>query len=140
MWDLEPRGGTVRALASLAYFSAVALLVLLQELGLRLRREERRAWWAGNGRDVLNALGCAGVAAALLAHGFPFPAAVAAGATVTLAVFGTSIFFETQARVAHPRAWALAAALLVALPVLLFPGQTVRGLGRLLSWLFPLPA
>ena len=42
----------------------MALLVWFQELGQWLKREERRAWWAGHGRDLLNA---AGLTAAQLA-------------------------------------------------------------------------
>ena len=46
MGSLEPRSAAVAAAVAL-YLAAVALLILLQEVGLRLRREERRAWWAG---------------------------------------------------------------------------------------------
>ncbi len=138
MWDLEPRESLTRACAAVGYLAAVALLVLLQEVGLWLRREEGRAWWAGHGRDLLNGLGFAGVTSALRAFGFPLPAGLAGGATVTLAVFGTSIFFETQAGVAHPRARALAAALLLAAPVLLFPEAVLSGLSALARELFAL--
>src|SRR5512140_3525654 len=119
MWTpLEPRGPGGKALGGALYLASVALLVLLQEVGLRLRREERRAWWAGNGRDLLNAVGFASVAAALRAYGFPLPAALVAGASLTLVLFGTSIFMETQTSTRHPRAWALAVGLAVAVPVL----------------------
>jgi hypothetical protein len=137
MWSMEAKSAEARTLAAALYLASVALLVMLQEIGLRLRREERRAWWAGSGRDVLNAVGFAAVAAALRAYGFPAPAALVAAATLTLVLFGTSIFMETRSRVAHPRAWALAAGLAIAVPVLLVPGAVVAALGRVATALFP---
>src|SRR5512141_2461467 len=125
MWTLEPRGPGEKALAAALYLASVALLVLLQEIGLRLRREERRAWWAGNGRDLLNGVGFAAVTASLRAYGFPLAGALFAGATLTLALFGTSIFMETQARARRPRAWALVAGLTFAAPVLAFPSEVL---------------
>jgi hypothetical protein len=137
MDSLEPRSAAMRAVAAGGYLAAVALLVLLQEVGLRLRREESRAWWAGSGRDLLNSLGFAAVAAALRGYGFPLAAAVGVGATLTLALFGTSIFMETQVETARPRAWALAAGLVIAAPVLAFPGDVLGAFGRATRALFP---
>jgi hypothetical protein len=138
LWTLEARGTAARTAAAAAYLVAVALHVALQELGVRLRREEARAWWAGNGRDLLNAVGFAAVAAALRAYGFPLPAALATGGTLTLALFGTSVFMDRQDRIVRRRAWALLAALVLALPVLLFPGEVLEALGRVASRLFPI--
>jgi hypothetical protein len=136
---LEARSAGMRVAAAALYLAAVALLVLLQEIGLRLRREERRAWWAGSGRDLLNAVGFAAVAAALRAFGFPLAAAIAVGATVTLALFGTSIFMETQIDTARPRAWALVAGVVLATPVLVFPGDVLSAFGWAARALFPFP-
>jgi hypothetical protein len=138
MDTLEARSAAMRAAAAALYVAAVALLVLLQEVGLRLRREERRAWWAGTGRDLLNAVGFAAVGAALRAYGFPLPAAVAVGGTVTLLLFGTSIFMETQVDTRRPRAWALAVGVALAGPVLLFPGAVLHAFGMAARGLFPL--
>jgi hypothetical protein len=137
MDSLEPRSATLRVVAAGLYLAAVALLVLLQEVGLRLKREERRAWWAGSGRDLLNAVGFAAVAAALWAFGFPLAAAIAVGATVTLALFGTSIFMETQIDTSRPRAWALLVGILLAAPVVVFPAQALSAFGRIARGLFP---
>jgi len=138
LWTLEGRSATARALAAGAYLAAVALFVALQELGVRLRREEARAWWAGNGRDLLNAVGFAAVAASLRAYGFPLAAALAVGGTLTLAVFGTSVFMDRQDRIVRRRAWALLVAMVLAFPVLLFPSELLDALGRVLRQLFPL--
>jgi len=137
MWSFEDRSALARAAAAAFYLASVALLVLLQEVGLRLRREERRAWWAGNGRDLLNAVGFAAVAASLRTYGFPLAGALFAGATLTLALFGTSIFMETQARTERPRTWALAVGLAFAAPVLVFPAQVLDAFARAATALFP---
>jgi hypothetical protein len=115
----------------------VALLVLLQEVGLRLRREEQRAWWAGNGRDLLNLAGAAAVSAALRAYGYSLPAAIALGGTLTLLLFGTSVFVETRVSLRRPRVLALVAGLVLAAPAVAFPGAVLRALGRLVGALFP---
>ncbi|HTP49460.1 MAG TPA: hypothetical protein VMK42_02080 [Anaeromyxobacteraceae bacterium] len=138
MWSLEARSSTGRAIAAALYLAAVVLFVLLQEIGLRLRKAERRAWWAGNGRDVLNAVGLAAVTVSLRAYGFPLPAALVVGATITLALFGTSIFMETKAFVKRPRAWSLAVGLLFATPVLIFPARVLDLFARVASNLFSL--
>ena len=137
MWIIDARSGAAHTAAAAMYLAAVALLVLLQEVGLRLRREESRAWWAGNGRDLLNAVGFAAVAASLRAYGFPLPVALVAAATLTLALFGTSVFMETRARVRRPRGWALAVGLAIAVPVLLVPGEVIEALERVSAVLFP---
>ena len=137
MWSFEARGALARWAAAACYLASVALLVLLQEIGLWLRREERRAWWAGNGRDVLNGVGFAAVTASLRAYGFPLAGALFAGATLTLALFGTSIFMETQARTRRPRAWAVAVGLAFATPVLAFPGEVLGAFARAATALFP---
>ena len=70
MWTIDPSPGTPRALAVGAYLAAGLAFLLAQEIGLRLRDEEQRAWWAGNGRDLLNA---AGLVAITPAAGFVAP-------------------------------------------------------------------
>ena len=140
MWSLEPRVPAARAVAAAGYLAAVALLVVLQEVGLRLRRRESRAWWPGTGRDLLNLLGFAAVTATLRAYGFPLPPALAVGATVTLALFGTSIFMETRAGLGRPRLWALTVGLALATPVVVFPGAFLGAFARLALGLFPVPS
>jgi hypothetical protein len=135
--SLDPRTDGARAAAAVAYLASVALLVLLQELGLRLRREEQRAWWAGNGRDILNAVGLAAVVGSLRAFGFPLPAALGVGGSMTLLLFGTSIFVETRERLRHARALAVVAGLAFAAPVLLFPGAVLAVFARVTAALFP---
>src|SRR5512147_1906447 len=88
MWSLEPTSTVPRAAAGAAHLAAMVLFVWFQEIGQRLRREEHRAWWAGTGRDLLNAAGLAAIAFSLHAAGFPGAAALLAGGTETLVIFG----------------------------------------------------
>jgi hypothetical protein len=135
MWMLEP-AGLPRGTSSAAHLAAMALLVWFQELGQKLRREEHRAWWAGTGRDLLNAAGLGAIAASLRAAGFPGPAALVTGAVETLAVFGIYTFTSWR-RLAHPRAYAIAAGAVVCLPALAWPRAVVALLADLTAFVFP---
>ncbi|HEY7724822.1 MAG TPA: hypothetical protein VH880_05780 [Anaeromyxobacteraceae bacterium] len=137
MWSLEPRSDLSRVAASAAHLAAIGLLVWFQELGARLRREEHRAWWAGTGRDLLNAAGLAAIALSLLGAGWPGPAALVAGVTETLLVFGIYTYASTRTALAHRRAAAIAGGLLVCLPALVFPAEVVGLLGEAARSLFP---
>ncbi len=139
MWTLEPGDGAARLLAAAVYLAAVGGFLWLQELGLRLRREEHRAWWAGTGRDLLNLAGLAAIAAALRLMGFPWPAALLVGGTLTLLLFGASVLVATQLEVSHPRAWSAGAGILLALPVLLFPERIATAFGAIAAALSATP-
>jgi len=136
MWSLEPRSTAVRGLAGAACVAAALLVVLLQQIGVRLRREEHRAWWAEMGRDLLNAVGFAMLAAALRLFGYPPPAAILVGGTLTLVFFGAYVFMATQAGSAHPRAWALAVGLAAVVPALGWPAELVEAIGEITARLF----
>lgn len=136
-WTLEPTSAVSRGVAAAAYLAATAIFGMLQEVGLRLRREEQGAWWAGSGRDLLNLCGFAALGGTLRLFGFPVPAALFVGGTLTLYLFGTYVFMTTQTAVRRPRAWALALGLVGALPVLLWPAEVVALSGDLLGSLFP---
>ncbi len=137
LWTLEPTSTVSRGAAAAAYLAAIALFELLQEVALRLRREEHRAWWAGSGRDLVNLAGFAALGGALRLFGFPAPAALFVGGTLTLYLFGTYVFMTTQTSARRPRAWAFALGLAGALPVLLWPAEVVSLSGDLVASLFP---
>ena len=134
---LEPVSAASRVAAVAAYLAAIALFELLQEVGVRLRGEEHRAWWAGSGRDLLNLAGFAALGGTLRLFGFPAPAALLVGGTLTLYLFGTYVLMTTQTRVRRPRVWAFALGLAGALPVLLWPAEVVSLAGDLMASLFP---
>lgn len=136
MWTYEPRPGAWGLLAAVVYLGAVVAFLALQEAGLRLRREEARAWWAGSGRDLINTGGLLGLAGALRLLGFPWAGALFVGGTLTLLMFGASVLVATQLEVRHPRAWAFAAGLALALPVVLAPRTVLAGFARAAAALF----
>jgi hypothetical protein len=136
MWALEPRSGTERLAAAVALLAAVAASVRLEELGDRLRREEHRAWWASNGRDVINALALLAIAGALVLGGFPGPAALVLGGVLTLTLSGVCVVESRLPERVHPRLVALGLGFLLALPLLAFPAEVAAGLGALAAALF----
>ncbi len=135
-WSLEPRALGARAAIAMAYVAAVALLLLLQEVGVRLRREEHRAWWAGTGRDLLNGAGFAAVAGVLRLYGFSWPAALLVGGTLTLALFGVYVFMVTPTDLRRARRWAVLVGVGVALPVIAWPGWILAMFASAASVLF----
>jgi hypothetical protein len=136
MWTYEPPRGVHGLVAVGVYLGAVVAFLALQEAGLRLQREEARAWWAGSGRDLINTAGLLGLAGALRLLGFPWAGALFVGGTLTLLMFGASVLVATQLEVRHPRAWAFAAGLALALPVLLAPRAVLGGFARAAGALF----
>lgn len=136
MWTFQAREGLLGWLAAAAYLGAVVTFLLVQEAGLRLRREERRAWWAGSGRDLINVAGLVGISGALRLVGFPWAAALFVGGTLTLLMFGASVLFATQLAVRRPRAWGFAAGLALAVPVLLVPEAVLGAFARVAHALF----
>jgi hypothetical protein len=139
VWTIEPRGAAVRALAVAAYVAAVVAFLLVQELGLRLRDEEQRAWWAGTGRDLLNAAGLVAVAGALRLFGLSWPAALLVGGSLTLAMFGASVLVATQMTVRRPRVWAFGIGAALAAAALVFAPEVVGAFAAAAGALFPLP-
>jgi len=134
---IDSPAGTARALAIAAYLCAVLAFLLAQEVGIRLRDEEHRAWWAGTGRDLLNAAGLVAIAGALHLLGLGWPAALLVGGTLTLAMFGASVLVATQLATEHRRLWAFALGLAFALPVLVFLDRVVAAVATVVEALFP---
>lgn len=136
-FELQPAVPPWQEVAVGAALAAATLLVLLQEAGERLRREEHRAWWASNGRDVLNGVGFAAFAGALHLYGYPGPAALLAGGAATLAAYGAWVLAADVARLRHPRLAAIAGGWAFSGLLLAFPANVVGALGRVASALFP---
>jgi len=137
VWTVAVRDGADRVLAGAVYLGAVVAFLYVQETGLRLRREEHRAWWAGSGRDLINVAGLVAIAGALRLVGLSWGAAVLVGGTLTLLMFGASVLVAIQTSTRHPRAWAFAAGVALAVPGLLFPGEVVAAFASVGRALFP---
>lgn len=136
-FQLAPAGEFPRDAAVAAALAAAVLLVFLQELGQRLRHEEHRAWWASNGRDVLNLAGIAAMAGSLRLYGFPGPAALLAGGLFTLLTYGSYVLAVDVARVRRPRLLAVGTGWAVVGLLLLFPEPVLAFLGQVAGALFP---
>jgi hypothetical protein len=136
MWTLEPRRDAWALAARGLALGAVVAFLFLQEAGLRLRREEAAAWWAGSGRDLINTAGLLAISGALRLVGFAWAGALLVGGTLTLLMFGASVFVATQTAARHPRAWAFAAGLGLALPVILAPHAVLGACARVAAGLF----
>jgi hypothetical protein len=137
MWALEPRTETERVAAMLALVAAVASAVRLEEVGDRLRREEHRAWWASNGRDVINVVALLVMGGALMLLGFPGPAALVTGGILTMALTGVTVVEGKLPERYRPQLVALALGLLLAMPLLVWPEKVSGGLGWVAEALFP---
>jgi hypothetical protein len=136
MWTVTPPEGPRGLLADGLYLAAVVAFLSLQQLGLRLRRAEHQAWWAGTGRDVLNLLGLLALAGALRLLGLSWPAALLVGGTETLLLFGATVFVATQTETRHPRAWALTAGVVLSVPLLFCRAEVVGAFGAAATRLF----
>lgn len=136
MWTFEPREGALGLAAAGLYLGAVVAFLSLQEAGLRLRREEARAWWAGSGRDLINTAGLLGLSGALRLLGFPWAAALFVGGTLTLLMFGASVLVATQTGARHPRRWAFVAGLALAVPPLVAPRPVLEAFAGVAVALF----
>ncbi len=137
MWTVASRSGAEALAGAALYLAAVAAFLSLQEIGLRLRRAEHRAWWAGSGRDLLNVAGLVAIAGAMRLLGLSWPAALLVGGTQTLLLFGATVFIATQTETAHPQRWALAIGALLSVPILWFRAEVVAAFGRAAVRLFP---
>ena len=136
VWTVAQGSGPETLAAGAFYLAAVAAFLSLQEIGLRLRRAEHRAWWAGSGRDLLNMTGLVAIGGALRLLGLSWPAALLVGGTQTLLLFGATVFLATQTSTRHPRVWGLAAGLALSLPMLVCPTEVVGAIGRAAAALF----
>lgn len=136
MWALQPKEGIEAWLAAAVYLAAVIAFLFAQEAGLRLRQQERRDWWAGSGRDLINAAGLLAISGGLRLLGFPWAGALLVGGTLTLLMFGASVFVAIQTSTRHRRVWAFVAGLALALPVLLLPDVVLGAFGRVALSLF----
>lgn len=122
-------------LGDVSYIAALALFVWLQQIGVRLREHEADTWWAGNGRDVVNALAVTTLSAAIWTQGISFPLALLFGGTLTLLL--TVLHMALLGRVARTAPVIVAAAVLVGAPLVFAPATVARAGAALLAGAFP---
>jgi hypothetical protein len=125
--------GAQRVAGDALFLGAVVITGLLERVQLRLRRMEKRRWWASNGRDVLNGVAFLAMALGLGVVGFTGPMALAVAASLLLSVTAVQAGLGGH-RLSGPLA--LVAACALGLPVVVAP-RLVHGVFRaLLDGLF----
>lgn len=120
---------------ALILLAALVLFVGCQRLAFRLRDEEGRAWWASNGRDVVNALAAVALSFSVWLLGIATPIAILLGCTLTLALSVIANFLHE--RMAHPWRLMLAIAVVFATPFVVAPGWIASGVADLIESVFP---
>ena len=116
VFRISPGGS--RLAGQLALVGSLALTVWLQQLELRLRREESALWWASNGRDFINGISLAAIILSLWLNGLPGPSALLGGSTLLLATILFERVLLRRPRFGHPVLFALFFALALAAPFL----------------------
>ena len=124
-------GGT---LGAATFLVSVGLAGLLERVQYRLRADEGRAWWASNGRDVLNAVALGAVSCGLWVFGFRGPLVVCVAGTLVLVLSICQMRLESRP---GSTLWSVAVALALGLPVLVVPGAIARFFERLVLALAP---
>jgi len=124
-------GGTWTALTFLA---SVGVAGLLERVQYRLRAEEGRAWWASNGRDVLNAVALGAVSSGLWVYGFRGPLVVCVAGTLVLLLSMAQMRLESRPGSTW---WSVGVALALGAPVLVAPGAVARLFQRVVLLLAP---
>jgi hypothetical protein len=124
-------GGTWGAASFLA---SVGVAGLLERVQYRLRADEGRAWWASNGRDVVNAVALGAVSSGLWVYGFRGPLVVCVAGTLVLVLSMCQMRLESRP---GSTLWSVAVALALGLPVLVAPGAVAQFFERLVLALAP---
>ena len=120
--------------AALTFLVSAGVAGLLERVQYRLRADEGRAWWASNGRDVLNAVALGSVGSGLWVYGFRGPLVVGVAGTLVLLLSMSQTRLESRPR---STLWSVLVALGLALPVLVAPAAVARFFERLVVALGP---
>ena len=113
-------GGTWTALT---YLASVGVAGLLERVQYRLRANEGRAWWASNGRDVVNAVALGAVSSGLWIYGFRGPLVVCVAGTLVLLLSMAQMRLESRPGSTW---WSVGVALALGAPVLVAPAAVAR--------------
>ena len=124
-------GGTLTAVAFLA---SVGVAGLLERVQYRLRADEGRAWWASNGRDVVNAVALGAVSSGVWIHGFRGPLVVCVAGTLVLLLSMAQMRLESRPGSTW---WSVGVALALGAPILIAPGAVARVFQRVVLALAP---
>lgn len=126
-------------LGDLVYVAALLLFVYLQKVALRLRQEEVHAWWASNGRDVVNGLAAVTLSGAIWLQGMAPWLAIFIGCSLTLAL---ALIHAGVVKLGARAPWkvVLVAAFLLGAPLVLAPEPVAEATAAALRAAFPVAA
>jgi hypothetical protein len=119
---------------ALTFLVSVGVAGLLERVQFRLRANEGRAWWASNGRDVLNAVALGAVSAGLWVYGFRGPLVVCVAGTLVLLLSMAQMRLESRPGSTW---WSVGVALALGAPILVAPAAVARLFQRVLLVLAP---
>ena len=119
---------------AVAFLASVGVAGLLERVQYRLRADEGRAWWASNGRDVLNAIALGAVSSGLWVYGFRGPLVVCVAGTLVLLLSMAQMRLESRPGSTW---WSVGVALALGAPVLVAPGAVARLFQRVVLLLGP---
>ncbi len=133
----QPLGGWIGdggPWTALTFLASVGVAGLLERVQYRLRADEGRAWWASNGRDVVNAVALGAVSAGLWVYGFRGPLVVCVAGTLVLLLSMSQMRLESRP---SSTLWSVAVALALGMPVLVAPGGVAHFFERVVLALGP---
>ena len=119
---------------AVAFLASVGVAGLLERVQYRLRADEGRAWWASNGRDVLNAVALGAVSSGLWVYGFRGPLVVCVAGTLVLLLSMVQMRLESRP---GSTGWSVGVALALGAPVLVAPGAVAHFFQRVVLALAP---
>jgi hypothetical protein len=119
---------------ALTFLASVGVAGLLERVQYRLRADEGRAWWASNGRDVLNAVALGSVSSGVWIYGFRGPLVVCVAGTLVLLLSMAQMRLESRQ---HSTWWSVGVALALGLPILVAPAAVARFFERVVLALAP---
>ena len=120
--------------AAVTFLASVGVAGLLESVQYRLRADEGRAWWASNGRDVVNAVALGAVSSGMWVYGFRGPLVVCVAGTLVLLL--SMVQMRLQSRPGSTW-WSVGVALALGAPVLVAPGAVARFFQRVVLALAP---
>ena len=119
---------------AVTFLASVGIAGLLERVQYRLRADEGRAWWASNGRDVVNAVALAAVSSGLWIYGFRGPLVVCVAGTLVLLLSMAQMRLESRPGSTW---WSVGVALALGAPILVAPGTVAQLFQRVVLALAP---
>jgi hypothetical protein len=123
-----------RLLGTAVFVLALCVTALLERVQFQLRATEAKAWWASNGRDLINAGALGAMAIGLKVFGFTGPMALAIAATFVICLSVLQSSLAKYPRVSY--GLSVVVSLAMGLPVIVAPREVEQVFRGALELLF----